>query len=395
MKVLALIEGPNCVCYRYRIEAYAWALAARGLRLEVVPLERGALRRIGQLRAARRADLVILQRKLLPPWQLAILRRAARRLVYDVDDSLFQRNSYNRKGPTSWVRQAHFWATVYASDAVTVGNEHLKERAAAYVGPERVHVVPTCVDPKLYPMARHRRAGAAAKLVWIGQQSTLRSLGRAKRQLAAAAGRLPGLELRVICDRFPELPGVRVMPYRWSAATETTALAEADIGINWLPDDAWSRGKCGLRVLQYMAAGLPVVANPVGMNCEMVLHGRTGLLASTPAHWAAAIERLAGNPALRQEMGQAGRQLVEQRFSVAGWGPEFARLIERVARGRQWAVGSDQWSVVSDQWSVGSEQRAVGSEQRAVGSEQRAVGSRQRSAVSGQPPAVSTHCPLR
>jgi len=364
MKVLALIEGPNGVCYRYRIEAFAWALAARGLQLEVMPLGRGTLRRIRQLRAARHADVVILQRKLLPLWQLALLRRAARRLVYDVDDALFQRNSYSRKGPTSWLRQASFWATVYASDAVTAGNQYLKERAAAYVEPERVHLVPTCVDPKRYPTARHRRAGATAKLVWIGQQSTLRSLDRAKGQLAAAADRLPGLGLRVICDAFPELPGVRVLPYRWSAATEAAALAEADIGINWLPDDAWSRGKCGLRVLQYMAAGLPVVANPVGMNCEMVLHGRTGLLASTPAHWAAAIQRLAADPALRQEMGRAGRRWVEERFSVARWGPEFARLIERVS-GQRSAI-SHQPSAISYQLSAISYQRAAGSGQRAA-----------------------------
>ena len=108
-------------------------------------------------------------------------------------------------------------------------------------------------------------------------------------------------------------------------------MADADIGINWLPDDSWSRGKCGLKVLQYMAAGLPVVANPVGMNREMVVHGRTGFLASTPEEWADAIERLASNPKLRQAMGQRGRHLVEERFGVERWAPRFARLVEQVA----------------------------------------------------------------
>ena len=104
MKLSALVEGVDHVCYRYRIEAFAWALAERGLRLEAVPLRRGTLGRIRQLRAAGRADVVILQRKLLPIWQLRLLRRAARRLIYDFDDALFQRDSYHRKAAASWQR---------------------------------------------------------------------------------------------------------------------------------------------------------------------------------------------------------------------------------------------------------------------------------------------------
>ena len=333
MKVLALVEGPNHVCYRYRIAAFAGALSRRGMDLEVAPLEHGIVRRLVRLRKARHADVVILQRKLLPLWQLRLLRRMSRRLIYDVDDSLFQRDSYSRKGPDSWVRLAQFWATIHAADAVFAGNEYLKSRADCYVDAERIHVVPTCVEPGIYPMARHDRVGSAAKLVWIGQRSTIPSLHLVQEHLAAAAVHMPGLELRVVCDRYPELPEIRVVPRRWSTPTEAAELSDGDIGINWLPDDGWSRGKCGLKVLQYMAAGLPVVANPVGMNCEMVLHGRTGLLASTPSEWAAAIERLARDPALRRQMGARGRQLVEEQFSVEKWAPTFARLVDQVAHG--------------------------------------------------------------
>jgi len=331
MKAVALIEGPDHVCYRYRIEAFAWAMAERGIFLESAVLAKDWLRRIGQFRAAGGADVVILQRRLLPVWQLALLRRYARRLIYDCDDAVFQRDSYNRKGPESWSRTARFWAAVYAADAVIVGNDHLRRQTVEYVERSRVHRIPTCVEPQLYRPVRHRRRGAEARLAWIGQRSTLGSLYRARECFAAAAVRLPGLQMRLICDRPANLYPLKVVPRQWSSATESAELADADIGVNWLPDDNWSRGKCGLSVLQYMAAGLPVVANPVGMNRRMVVHGRTGLLASTPQQWSEAIERLAADPALRERLGRAGRRLVERRYSVSAWGPKFADVVASAA----------------------------------------------------------------
>lgn len=332
MKVLALTEAPNHVCYRYRIEAFASALSARGWTLESLPLLPGIFQRHGQFRLASDADVVVLQRKLLPLWQVRMLRSYAKYLVYDFDDALFHRDSYSRKGPMSWGRLARFWATIYAADAVIAGNDYLRQQASAYIRPERVHVVPTCVDLKLYPIAHHHRRGADVKLVWIGQHSTLMCLNHAQPQLAAAGRRLSGLELHVICNRFPELQGVRVVPRQWSMAGEAFELADADIGISWLPDDPWSLGKCGLKVLQYMAAGLPVIANPVGMNRTMVIHGKTGFLAATPQEWATAVSRLAHDLDLRRRMGEAGRDLVRRCYSVDRWAPEFAALIDRLPR---------------------------------------------------------------
>lgn len=332
MKVLALTEGPNHVCYRYRIEAFAGALAELGWTLESLPLAPNTFDRSPQLREAASADVVILQRKLLPLWQLHMLRRLSRLLVYDFDDALFHRDSYSRKGQASWARLAHFWATIYAANIVTAGNAYLKDQASAYVDPNGVHLMPTCVSPELYPRGRHHRCGRTVRLVWIGQHSTLPCLYYAEPLLAAAAARIPGIELRVICNQFPRLHGIDVVPRQWSAATETAEVASCDIGVSWLPDDPWSRGKCGLKVLQYMAAGLPVVANPVGMNREMVIHGVTGLLARTPHEWAAAVAQLAGDPPLRRRMGQAGRELVERQYSVQRWAPRFARLIDTLGR---------------------------------------------------------------
>jgi glycosyltransferase involved in cell wall biosynthesis len=145
--------------------------------------------------------------------------------------------------------------------------------------------------------------------------------------LAGAGERVPGLELHVICDRGVELAGVRTVFHQWSSATEAAELADCDLGINWLPDDSWSRGKCGLKVVQYMAAGLPVVANRVGTNPEMVIPGVTGFLADTPQEWAEAIRLLASDVELRRKLGAAGRRLIEERYSVARWEQPFLAAI--------------------------------------------------------------------
>lgn len=332
MRVLALVQSADHVCCRYRLAAFAWELAERGLRLELTPIERGLNRRLRQIHKVGEADLVILQRKLLPLWQIALLRRSVRRLVFDFDDAVFQRDSYSRKPAASRMRLLRFWATLYAADSVIAGNDYLAERAAAFVGSERVHTIPTCVEPERYPVARHDRCDGTTRLVWIGQRSTLPSLDRARPHLVAAAERLPGLELWAISDRFPELAGLRCIGRPWSEAGEADELARGDVGISWLPDDDWSRGKCGLKVLQYMAAGLPVVANPVGMHLKLVDHGRTGFLASTPGEWAGAIARLAAEPALRRRMGAAARKLVERRYSVSSAGPRLASLLASLAQ---------------------------------------------------------------
>ena len=240
MQVLALIESVDQPCYRYRLEAFAWSMAQQGLYLQASPLRKALVPRMAQLWAARRAEVVILQRKLLPLWQLALLRGAAKRLIYDVDDALFQRDSYHARGPDSRLRRRRFAATVRVADLVIAGNEHLRQQVAAFVEPGRVRVVPTCIQPTWYAAAAHARSGAAVRLVWIGQHSTLASLACAQRHLAAAAACLPGVELRVISNSSLPLAGTRVVPRAWSPATEAAELADGDIGVNWLPDDSWS-----------------------------------------------------------------------------------------------------------------------------------------------------------
>lgn len=328
MNLLALVESPGHVCCRYRIRAFDRALRSAGWSLDCVGLARGALWRSLELHRASNYDAVILERKLLPRWQLGILRKAARQLVFDFDDAVMYRDSYDRRGPHCARLKRRFEATVRLADTVIAGNDFLADcalRAGASV--ERVRVIPTCVDPDDYSIARHANAPGTIDLVWIGSSSTLKGLEESRMIWKRLAEAIPRLRLRVICDRFPHPFPLAVVPIAWQAQTEARELAAGQIGISWLPDDPWSRGKCGLKVLQYQAAGLPVVANPVGVHCEMVRGGETGFLATAPDDWVTAIGALANDPALRKRMGSAGRQQVETDYSVAAWSETFVTSV--------------------------------------------------------------------
>jgi glycosyltransferase involved in cell wall biosynthesis len=151
-------------------------------------------------------------------------------------------------------------------------------------------------------------------------------------------GTNPGVRLKLVCDRFASFGRLPVESCVWQEATEADDIAAADIGISWLPDDDWSRGKCGLKVLQYMAAGLPVVANAVGVQADMVRHGETGFLATTACEWEEAVRKLAENPELRRRMGTAGRLRVERDFGVTRGARRWYELLTALQDSRK-AVG--------------------------------------------------------
>src|SRR5262249_55540596 len=155
-------------------------------------------------------------------------------------------------------------------------NDFLREQALSVVPAANVQIIPTCLEANRYPLAQHTRAKADAHLVWIGSSSTLRGLEAIKPLLEEVGQSWPDLRLKLLCDRSLYLRHLPVLNCPWTEAGEAAELASADIGISWLPDDSWSRGKCGLKILQYMAAGLPVIANPVGIQVDLVRHGETG-----------------------------------------------------------------------------------------------------------------------
>jgi glycosyltransferase involved in cell wall biosynthesis len=333
MHWIGLVDSPEHVCCRYRMTAFRPFLEQAGHTLELLTLPRHWLARLSLFRRLRGAN-VILQRRLLAGWQLGFLRRAARRLLFDFDDAIFLRDSYARRGPFDRRRLRRFTDMVGRADAVIAGNAFLAEHAARRAPGGLVCLIPTCVDPSRYPLAEPVRNGPGVELVWVGSSSTLKGLQAVAPLLEDVGRGVPGLRLKLICDRFLHLRHLEVMPVPWTESGEADAITAADIGISWVPDDLWSRGKCALKVLQYMAAGLPVIANPVGVQADLVRHGETGFLAETPAEWVQAVWRLAHDPALRRRLGRAGRRLVESRYSVAAGAARWVELLGRLTERR-------------------------------------------------------------
>lgn len=279
------------------------------------PVERHVLRRVIDRRIrhavglAAKADLVFLQRRILPPARYAMLRQNAARLIYDFDDAI-------HLGSPEAVNEQ-----IRMSDLTIAANEQLAHHAET-INP-RVVVIPTPIDTDRYvpvdKTARSQSTSQPAPVVigWIGSPSNtkyLQGIAEPLRQLAAAYG--DRIQLRYVgADPAAEaLAGASF--YHWSLDTELAQLGSFDIGIMPLPDgDEWAAGKAGYKLLQYMAMGIPCVASPVGANSHIVVHGQNGFLARNHAEWVDYLSRLIDAAALRQTMGAAGRRMAEQQYA--------------------------------------------------------------------------------
>lgn len=325
-EILVLSKGEDSPSTRYRALQFFDRLAAAGHRPQHLSLSGGAGNVWRALRAANRADLVLVLRKTLPAPLLWLLRRVSRRLVFDLDDAIFCKPD----GSPSATRMSRFAAMVRCCDHVTAGNGFLAEVAARFN--PAVSVIPTCVD-----VARYRPGDGLGQehfdVVWIGSSSTRKYLEAAIPALREASRRIPGLRLKIIADFDLDAAGFPTVPVRWRADSEAAELASSQVGIAPMRDDDWSRGKCALKVLQYMAAGLPVVSSPAGVNGEAVIAGETGFLATADGQWVEALAELAGDPERRRQMGLAGRQRVAALYSVDAVFYRWLAVLEGVAAG--------------------------------------------------------------
>lgn len=329
LDIFAIVECPDHVCARYRISAFQKLLASSGFQLKLASWPAtlfGRLRLINQLRG----KTVILQRKLIAPGLVWLLRQSVQHLIFDFDDAVFLRDSYSPRGLDDPGRMRRFRSICNASDAVVAGNAFLSRQASLVAPATRILTIPTCVETNLYPFPKTKTNRTELELVWIGSSSTLNSLERIQPFLDAIGEQFPSVYLKVICDRFPKFQKLRTLNCPWSPKDEIAQLSSADAGICHMPDDRWSEGKCGLKVLQYMAAGVPPIANPVGVHKEIIQHNQTGFLSTTREDWLRAVHQLLEKPDLAATIGNQARNRAVQQYSVEANAAQWIGLLKDI-----------------------------------------------------------------
>ncbi|RZU99096.1 glycosyltransferase family 4 protein [Spiribacter vilamensis] len=286
--------------------------------------------RARDLRRAVDADLLWVEKEALPylpHWLEHVLMPRGVPYVVDYDDAVF--HNYDLSG-RAWVRRLlgrKIDRVMAEATTVICGNDYLAERACG-AGARRVEYLPTVVDAERYPFVP-RPGNAQPVIGWIGSPSTqqyvtelapvLERIGKKYDARLVLVGARPD-----VAERFGDLP-VEIVP--WSEDTEAEQVASFDVGIMPLLDGPWERGKCGYKLIQYMACGKPVVASPVGVNEKIVHDWACGLLAGSHEQWFEALDHLISDTDQRQRLGRRGRDAIEKHYSMQVQAPHLANML--------------------------------------------------------------------
>jgi glycosyltransferase involved in cell wall biosynthesis len=220
-------------------------------------------------------------------------------------------------------------AVMRRADLVIVGNKYLGDRARQ-AGARRVELLPTVVDVFKYSVAPSVSVEPIT-IGWIGSPSTARHLHHISpvlREMVESCG----ARIVAVGANIEQLSGLPVQVKSWSEHGEVADIQQFDIGIMPLPDEPFERGKCGYKLIQYMACGKPVVASPVGVNNVIVREGVEGFLPKTISQWGAALRNLCDDPSLRKRLGAAGRKRVEAEYSLQVAAPRLEELLRSVVK---------------------------------------------------------------
>jgi glycosyltransferase involved in cell wall biosynthesis len=247
------------------------------------------------------------------------------KIIFDFDDAIFL------------TEQTNTLKMISLSNAIVTGNGYLADYAKKYNN--NVYVIPTSIDLENIGKLRKDYLQDNKKIIigWIGSESTLKYLQEVKKPLENLSKKYP-LELRIIgpansmeqLAQFKEIP-IKVVP--WKLETEWEELSKVDIGIMPLPDDEWARGKCALKLLQYMALEIPAIGSNVGANKEVIKSGKNGFLASSEKEWETYLEKLIKDKKLRMKLGKVGRKTVEERYSLEKNAKKLAEIIRSLEGG--------------------------------------------------------------
>ncbi len=357
MRVLALMPAlfNTSPSQRYRLEQWEPLLRERGVEITYEPFEdeelhgllykpgliakklqrvtSGLGRRLSLVRKTKHYDLVYILREaalLGPPVFEKLIHQQRVPIVFDFDDAVFVSYRSPSNGYLSYLKFASKTKTICRiASHVMVGNPYLAEYARQVN--DRVTVIPTTIDTEKYQVSQPKDSSGPPVIGWTGSHSTVQHLDTLRGALKKLAER-ESFRLRVIGTPTYECSPIDVEAMRWRADTELEDLSTIDIGVMPLPDDKWSKGKCGLKALQFMALGIPTVCSPVGVNTDIIQDDQNGFIAATEDEWVEKLGRLLRSRELRQRLGHAGRATVEQKYSAVTQAPRVFEIFKSVLR---------------------------------------------------------------
>jgi glycosyltransferase involved in cell wall biosynthesis len=341
MRVLFLIPHPiEGASSRYRVLQYIPHFEARGIQCQVssflsrefyrIAYSQGAwvkktgcmaistVRRLWDVVNSKRFDLVFIHREVFPfgpPFLESLLALCKIPIVFDMDDAIFMPHMNHSNTFLRWLRMpSKVGAILKWSSAAIVSNAYLAHYARQFNS--NVHVIPTSVDTDLFRPPARRPDNPEPVIGWIGSRSTAPYLDTLKPVFRRLRKRVPFTFKMVGAARPFSVSSVKILQEPWLLEKDVSYFQSHDIGVYPLPEDAWALGKAGLKALQYMAVGVPCVASNVGHNREIVQDGVNGFMARTEDEWVEKLGRLVENSRLRDQLGQAARKTVEERFSM-------------------------------------------------------------------------------
>ncbi len=357
MRLLAIAPGVYGTApgQRFRIEQWEPILRERGVDITYAPFEseelhaliyksgnvgrkmklvaEGLARRFALMRSIKDYDAVYVFREaalLGPAFFERLIYRSGVPMVFDFDDAVFLSYRSPMNGYLSYLKFASKVKSICRKSAhVMAGNPYLAEYARQ-VNPN-VTIIPTTIDTEKYLVNKKSADGGVLTIGWTGSFSTVQHLDTLRPALQKLA-QLSNFRLRVIGTPTYRLEGIDVEAMPWRAATEMQDLDAIDIGVMPLPDDAWSKGKCGLKALQFMALGVPTVCSPVGVNTDIIQDGENGFIAATEDEWVEKLGRLINSAELRERLGRAGRETVETKYSAKVQAPRVFELLRSVVQ---------------------------------------------------------------
>ncbi len=289
------------------------------------------LERMRWILKSRQYDLVWLEKELLPwfpAWVEMLLGWTGIPYIVDYDDAVFHRYDQHRNGLIRIILGKKIDHVMRHAAAVVAGNNYLAERAQK-AGAKRVVYLPSVVDGSHYIQPVNPRSQFTVG--WIGSPVTAPYLNAVLTPLTSLVLQNDTKIILIGSGGTDILPLVPKEVLPWSEETEAVDIHQFDVGIMPLPDGLFEKGKCGYKLIQYMAAGIPVVASPVGINSQIVEQGVNGFLASTESEWTKALEYLRDNPEERKQMGVAGRKKFEREYDLKVAAPQLLHLLESVA----------------------------------------------------------------